>query len=214
MSKKAYAMLEEAGFADAVISGSSDLDEYLITSLRNQGAKINSWGVGTKMITASDNPSFGGVYKLAAIKEPDAQTFTPKIKVSENIAKVTNPGDKTIYRIYDNASGKIIADLICLVEEVFDPQDDLVLFDQEATWKKKTLTGGSYTLRELMVPVFENGVCVYDSPETMELRKHCIREKASLWDEVLRLVNPPTVNVHLSDRLFAIKTELLREAHA
>ena len=129
LSKKAYRMLAEAGFGDAVISASSDLDEYLIDSLKAQGAKINSWGVGTNLITAKDCPAFGGVYKLAAIKNSEDREFEPKIKLSENTEKVTNPGNKTIYRIYDKENGKIRADLICLADETFDESKDMIIFD-------------------------------------------------------------------------------------
>ena len=153
LSKKARLMLDEAGFPDAVIAASNDLDEYLIESLKQQGAAITSWGVGTNLITSKDNPSFGGVYKLAAIQDKKGN-FIPKIKLSENIEKVTNPGNKTFYRIYDKASGKIRADLICLADEVFDESKDLKLFDPNAPWKKTRLPGGSYTMREMLIPVF------------------------------------------------------------
>ncbi|MBQ6544659.1 MAG: nicotinate phosphoribosyltransferase, partial [Lachnospiraceae bacterium] len=195
LSKKAFKMLDEAGFGDALISASSDLDEYLISSMKLQGAKINSWGVGTKLITASDNPSFGGVYKLSAIRNEGEAGFTPKIKLSENTAKVTNPGNKTIFRIYDKETGKIRADLICLADETFDESQDMVIFDPIETWKKTKIEGGSYTLRELLVPVFKNGSCVYTSPSVMELRDICAKEKATLWDETLRLTNPHQVYV-------------------
>ena len=134
LSKKVRKMLDEAGFPDAVISASNDLDEYLIESLKLQGAVITSWGVGTNLITAKDNPAFGGVYKLAAIRDENG-TFIPKIKLSENTEKVTNPGNKTIYRIYDKNTGKIRADLICLVGEVFDPEEDMTIFDPNEPWK-------------------------------------------------------------------------------
>ena len=213
LSKKAYEMLSAAGFGDATISASSDLDEYLIDSMKEQGAKINSWGVGTRLITSSDNPSFGGVYKLAAIKDEEDGEFTPKIKLSENTVKITNPGDKTVYRIYDKATGKIRADLICLADEKFDESKDMVIFDQVETWKKTRITGGTYTLRELLVPVFINGECKYEDPTTMELRDICIREKDTLWDETKRFTNPHQVYVDLSDRLFKLKSDLLHERH-
>ena len=149
LSKKAYQMLEAEGFGDAIISASSDLDEYLIDSLKTQGAKINSWGVGTNLITSGDWPAFGGVYKLAAAKDKDDAEFTPKIKLSENSEKVTNPGNKTIYRIYDKETGKIRADLICLADETFDESKDMIIFDPIETWKKTKIKGGTYTLREL-----------------------------------------------------------------
>ena len=211
LSKKAYKMLSEAGFEDALISASSDLDEYLINSMKQQGAKINSWGVGTNLITSADNPSFGGVYKLSAIKNAGETEFTPKIKLSENTAKVTNPGNKTIYRIYDKETGKIRADLICLAEETFDPEQDMIIFDPIETWKKTKIHGGTYTLRELLVPVFKNGNCVYNSPSVMELQEICRKEKDTLWDETKRLVNPHEVYVDLSDKLYDLKTKLLHE---
>lgn len=211
LSKQAYKMLDEAGFGDAIISASSDLDEYLIESLKAQGAKINSWGVGTNLITCQDNPAFGGVYKLAAIKDKNDQDFVPKIKLSENVEKVTNPGNKTIYRIYDKTAGKIRADLICLANETFDPEKDMIIFDPMATWKKTKIAGGSYTLRELLVPVFQKGECVYTSPTVMEIKDICKKELDTLWDETRRFVNPQEVYVDLSDKLFKIKSELLEQ---
>ena len=133
-------MLAAAGFDDAIISASSDLDEYLIDSLKTQGAKINSWGVGTRLITANDNPAFGGVYKLAAVKDTGSAEFTPKIKLSENTEKVTNPGNKTVYRLYSKKTGKIKADLICLVDEKLDADQNMVLFDPIDTWKTVSYT--------------------------------------------------------------------------
>lgn len=208
LSKKARKMLDEAGFPDAVISASNDLDEFLIDSLKVQGAAITSWGVGTNLITSKDCPSFGGVYKLAAIQDKDG-TFIPKIKLSENSEKVTNPGNKTIYRIYEKDSGKIKADLICLVDEVFDENEPLLLFDPLEPWKKTKLQGGSYTMREIMVPVFSEGKCCYESPKVMDIREYCRKELDTLWDETRRLVNPHKVYVDLSKKLYDIKIELL-----
>ena len=208
LSKKARKMLDEAGFPDAIISASNDLDEYLIDSLKVQGAAITSWGVGTHLITAKDCPSFGGVYKLAAIKGKDGK-FIPKIKLSENTEKVTNPGNKTIYRIYEKESGKIKADLICLVDETFDETQDLMLFDPIEPWKKTKLKGGTYTMREMMVPVFLQGKCVYDSPKVMDIRAYCQKELETLWPETRRLVNPHKVYVDLSKKLYDIKIDLL-----
>ena len=210
LSKKVRQMLDTAGFPDAIISASNDLDEYLIETLKIQGAKITSWGVGTSLITSRDCPAFGGVYKLAAIRNEDGH-FTPKIKLSENTEKVTNPGNKEIYRIYDKETGKIRADLICLVEEEFDPEQDMIIFDQLETWKKTKIKGGTYTLREMLVPVFLKGECVYTSPSVMEIRDICMKEKDTLWDETKRLANPHTVYVDLSDRLYQIKSELLEQ---
>ena len=210
LSKKARKMLDEAGFTDAVISASNDLDEYLIDSLKTQGATITSWGVGTNLITSKDCPSFGGVYKLAAIMSQDG-TFIPKIKLSENTEKVTNPGNKTIYRVYEKESGKIKADLICLADEIFDESKPLLLFDPLEPWKKTKLKGDTYTLREMMIPVFLKGECVYESPKTMEIREYCQQELETLWPETRRLVNPHKVYVDLSQKLYDMKIELLEK---
>lgn len=208
LSKEARRMLDEAGFFNAVISASNDLDEFLIQSLKDQGAKITSWGVGTHLITSKDCPSFGGVYKLAAVMGEDGK-FIPKIKLSENSEKVTNPGNKTIYRIYDKESGKIRADLICLADETFDENKQLLLFDPLEPWKKTMLAPGSYTLRELMTPIFKNGKCCYTSPKVMEIRAYCQEEQNTLWEEARRLVNPHRVHVDLSSRLYDVKIALL-----
>ena len=208
LSKKARAMLDEAGFPDAVISASNDLDEYLIESLKAQGAAITSWGVGTNLITSKDNPAFGGVYKLAAVMGQDGE-FIPKIKLSENTEKVTNPGNKTIYRVYEKDSGKIKADLICLVGETFNEEEPLLLFDPLEPWKKTRLPGGSYTLRELLVPVFQKGKCCYESPKVMAIRDYCQKELSTLWDETKRFVNPHPIYVDLSQKLYDIKIALL-----
>ena len=208
LSKKARKMLDEAGFTDAVISASSDLDEYLIDSLKTQGAAITSWGVGTNLITSSDNPAFGGVYKLAAVMDEQGN-FIPKIKLSENTEKITNPGNKDIYRIYDKATGKLKADLICLADEEFSEEEPMHLFDPVETWKKTTLEKGTYTLRRLLTPVFKQGSCVYSQPSTMEIQHYCQQELNTLWDETRRLVNPHRVYVDLSPQLFHIKSELL-----
>ncbi|MCI9203886.1 MAG: nicotinate phosphoribosyltransferase [Lachnospiraceae bacterium] len=208
LSKKARAMLDEAGFPDAVISASNDLDEYLIESLKAQGAAITSWGVGTNLITSKDNPAFGGVYKLAAVMGQDGE-FIPKIKLSENTEKVTNPGNKTIYRVYEKDSGKIKADLICLVGETFNEEEPLLLFDPLEPWKKTRLPGGSYNLRELLVPVFRKGKCCYESPKVMAIRDYCQKELSTLWDETKRFVNPHPIYVDLSQKLYDIKIALL-----
>lgn len=211
LSKEAYKMLAAAGFDDATICASSDLDEYLIDSLKTQDARINSWGVGTNLITSKDNPAFGGVYKLAAVKDTGDNTFTPKIKLSENTEKVTNPGDKTVYRIYSKSTGKIKADLICLKDEVFDPEETMIIFDPIDTWKKTKVLGGTYEMRELLIPVIKNGKRIYTSPSVMELREYCSREQNTLWDESRRFVNPQKVYVDLSQKLYDIKKNLLEE---
>lgn len=212
MSKKARKMLDDAGYPDAVIAASSDLDEHLITSLKLQGAAITSWGVGTNLITASDCPSFGGVYKLVAIRDKESGEFVPKIKVSENPEKITNPGDKKVYRLYGKDSGKIIGDLICLEEETYTENEDILLFDPVNTWKKTVAKAGTFTLRELLVKVFDRGICVYDSPKVMDIRALCQKEQATLWDETRRLVNPSKVYVDLSGKLYDMKRSLLDSA--
>jgi len=207
LSKKARKMMDIAGFPEASITASSDLDEYLIDSLKAQGAKIDSWGVGTRLITSKDCPSFGGVYKLSAIKRNG--NFIPKIKLSENQWKITNPGDKKIIRIYEKESGNVKADLITLADETYSAENPLLLFDPLATWKKTYLEPNSYTLRELLVPIFLSGKCVYTSPSVMEIRDYCTKEQDTLWDEARRLINPHNVYVDLSVKLYRMKTDLL-----
>lgn len=213
LSKKARKMLDEAGFPDAVIAASNDLDEYLIHDLKMQKAEIHSWGVGTHLITSRNCPSFGGVYKLAAIQNAEGE-FIPKIKISENTFKITNPGNKTIYRIYGKEDGKIKADLICFVDEKFDPEKDLTVFDPVDTWKKTKLKGGTYTLRELLVPIFINGECVYESPSVSEIAAFCRQEKETLWEETRRLFYPHEVYVDLSKKLYQVKEQLLNDMSA
>ena len=208
LSKEARKMLDEAGFPEATICASNDLDEFLLHDLKMQGAAIDSWGVGTNLITSKDCPSFGGVYKLAAIQNEKGE-FVPKIKISENTEKITNPGNKTIYRIYEKASGKIKADLICFADEVIDPKQDLLLFDPMDTWKKTKLAGGTYTVREILLPIFKNGECLYKSPTLKEIAAYCREEKDTLWDETKRLFYPHRVYVDLSQKLYAVKQSLL-----
>ena len=173
----------------------------------------SSWGVGTNLITSKDCPSFGGVYKLAAILDRKTGQFIPKIKLSENTEKVTNPGNKTIRRVYNKNTGKIIADLICLVDEVYDEDKSLLLFDPIETWKKTLLSPGAYTLRELMIPVFKSGECVYHSPKVMEIQKYCKGELDTLWEESKRLINPHEIHVDLSNELWHMKNQLLDSYH-
>ena len=203
-------MLDDAGFPDAIISASNDLDEYLIDSLKEQGCKITSWGVGTSLITSRDCPSFGGVYKLAAVMGSDGK-FIPKIKLSENSEKVTNPGNKKIVRVYEKDSHKIKADLICLEHEHYDENEPLLLFDPLEPWKKTKLEPGSYELRDLMIPIFKDGKKCYESPATMDIRDYCAKEQNTLWDETRRLVNPHKVYVDLSRELYDMKIGLLDE---
>ena len=212
LSKKARKMLDEAGFPDAVIAASNDLDEFLINDLKIQGAAITSWGVGTNLITSKDCPSFGGVYKLAAIQNKDGE-FVPKIKISENIEKITNPGNNTIYRIYDKDTGKIRADLICFADETYDTSEDLLQFEPNSTRKKTRLEGGTYTMKEILKPIFIRGECKYASPSVKEIASFCEQEKNTLWDETKRLFNPHKVYVDLSQRLYDTKTELLNNVN-
>jgi nicotinate phosphoribosyltransferase len=208
LSKKARKMLDAAGFQTAVISASSDLDEYLIQNLKSQGAEITVWGVGTNLITSKDCPAFGGVYKLSAIQNSDGE-LEPKIKISDNLEKVTNPGNKKIFRVYDKLTGKIKADLITLDHETFSEDKSLLLFDPTATWKKMKLHPGTFTLRELLIPIFKSGNCIYNFPEAMDIKKYCELEMESLWPENRRLINPQNVYVDLSKELFDLKDKLL-----
>ena len=208
LSKKARQMLDAAGYPDCTVCASNSLDEYIIRDVILEGAQINSFGVGERLITAKSEPVFGGVYKLAAIQDENG-VFVPKIKLSENTEKITNPGNKTIYRIYEKETGKIKADLICFADETFDENDDLLLFDPIETWKKTRMKGGTYTMREMLVPVFINGECVYHSPSVMEIAEYCRQEKDTLWDETKRRDSPHNVYVDLSDRLYQVKKELL-----
>lgn len=213
LSKKARQLLDNAGFKDAIISASNDLDENLISSLKLQGAKISSWGVGTNLITSKDCPAFGGVYKLSAVYESDKKAFKAKIKLSENAEKNTNPGNKKIYRIYDKDTKKIIADLICLEEETLNTSEELLLFDPLDTWKKTLLPADTYYTKELLVPVFKNGNCVYQSPSVMEIREYCKEEMDTLWEESRRLEYPHRTHVDLSQKLWDLKNNLLNKYH-
>ena len=207
LSKRARKMLDDAGYKDATICASSDLDEYLIDSLKAQGAAIDSWGVGTNLITSKDCPAFGGVYKLAAVEKNGE--FIPKIKLSENEWKITNPGDKTVFRIYDKENGKLKADVIALVGETIDEDKELLLFDPVSTWKRTLLKPGTFTVREIPVQVFKDGKCVYESPSVMEIRDICKKELNTVWEESKRLVNPHRVHVDLSQKLWNLKQKLL-----
>ena len=206
LSKKARKMLDAAGLTDCKIVVSNSLDENIIRDLIQQGAKIDSFGVGERLITAKSNPVFGGVYKLAA-KEENGKVI-PKIKISENPEKITTPHFKKVYRIYDNETGKASADLLCVYDEKIDEREPLVIFDPVETWKKKTFT--NYTLRELLVPIFLNGECVYRTPNIVEIKEYCRGEIETLWDEVKRFENPHKYYVDLSEKLWTVKQELLR----
>lgn len=204
LSRKARRMLDEAGLKNAVIVASNDLDEETIFSIRSQGAAINAWGVGTNLITSKDCPSLGGVYKLAA--EGEEGSFQPRLKVSENISKITNPGIKKVVRFYDQG-GKAMADLIALEDEVFTEGKPLTIFDPVQIWKQKTLT--NFQTRELLMPVFRGGRRVYDLPSLLDIQIYARKELNSFWDEVKRLTNPHRYIVDLSTKLFDMKQQLL-----
>lgn len=204
LTRQARKMLDEAGYPNAKICASGDLDEVLIRDLKTQGACINTWGVGTKMITSEDCPALGGVYKLSA-EIVDGQTV-PKIKISENPAKVTNPGVKKIYRIY-NPDGMAMADLILLEHETVDPSKPLTLFHPVDTWKRQTYE--NYRLRELLTPIFLEGKLVYQSPKLLEIQARCKQELASLWEQYTRQRNPHVYKVDLSYELFHLRHRLL-----
>lgn len=200
-------MLDEAGFPNAKIFASGDLDEEVIWDLKAQGAAINVWGVGTRMITSMDNPALGGVYKLSA--EEVNGKFEPRIKISENPAKITNPGVKRLYRFYDRLSGKALADLIALEGEDFSSGEPLEIFDPENTWKKMTLC--DYEVRPLLTPIFENGRLVYTLPTLAEISAYTKHEMDTFWDEYKRLHSPHRYKVDLSKPLYELKRGMLEE---
>ena len=211
LSKKARRMLDEAGLTGCKIVASNALDEYIIRDLLGQGACIDSFGVGERLITSKSEPVFGGVYKLAAV-EDDAGHIIPRIKISENPAKVTTPHFKKVYRIFEEDSGKAIADLITVYDEQVDPNAPLELFDPDAVWKRKTIE--HFQMEELLVPVFQKGELVYDLPDIETLRQRCARELDRQWDEVKRFENPHNYYVDLSQKLWDIKAQLLKGAKA
>lgn len=206
LSKKARKMLDDAGLQNCKITASNALDEYLIRDLMMQGAQIDSFGVGERLITSDSSPVFGGVYKLAAVENEDGE-IVPKIKVSENTTKITNPHFKKVYRYFDNESGKAIADEICVYDEVVDGNKEHTIFDPNATWKTKTIS--NFTVKPLLVPIFKNGECVYNSPSINEIADYCSKQIDLLWDEVKRFENPHNYYVDLSKKLYDIKNILL-----
>lgn len=207
LSKKARRMLDEAGLSCCRITASNALDEYLIRDLMMQGAEIDTFGVGERLITAKSSPVFGGVYKLAAVEDENGN-IVPKIKISENTAKITNPHFKRLYRFYDRESGKALADELCLRDEVIDEAEPHTIFDQNAVWKTKTLT--DFTVRDLQVQVFKNGEQVLELPALDDIRAYCASQVETLWDEVKRFENPHTYYVDLSERLWNEKRRLLK----
>ena len=208
LTQKARQMLDEAGWTDCQISVSNSLDEYIIRDLLRQGAKIDMFGVGERLITARSEPVFGGVYKLVAV-EGDDGTVNPKIKISENVAKITNPHYKKLYRFYGNDNGKALADYLAIYDEVIDDSRDMEIFDPEATWKRKTVY--NFTAKELQVPIFRSGKLVYKLPTLEEIRAYCAQQVDTLWDEVKRFDNPQTYYVDLSQNLWDIKYGLLKK---
>ena len=208
LTKKARKMLDDAGLTTAKIVVSNALDEYLINDLLLQGACINTFGVGERLITAKSDPVFGAVYKLAALENPDG-SIVPKIKLSENTSKITTPHFKKVYRYYDRATGKALADEMCLHDETVDTAAPHTIFDPAETWKTKTLE--NFDARELLVPIFKDGKQVYTSPSAKEIRAYCLAQIDTLWDEVTRFENPHTYYVDLSQKLWDIKMNLIKK---
>lgn len=206
LSRKVRKMLDEAGLPNCKIVVSNSLDEYIIRDLLNQGSQIDAFGVGERLITSKSAPVFGGVYKLCAV-EDESGNIIPKIKISENTAKITNPHFKKVYRVFSKDTGKAEADLICVHDESFDETLPLTIFDPVYTWKRKTYE--NYELHELLVPIFVSGELVYNRPTTAEIRAYCADQLSKLWDEVKRFENPHNYYVDLSERLWSIKQDML-----
>ena len=207
LTKRARQMLDDAGFADCSIIVSNSLDEYIIREVLLEGACIDSFGVGERLITSRSEPVFGGVYKLVAL-EKDGKMI-PKIKFSENVEKITDPGFKTLYRLYDKRTNKALADLITLDEEEMPEGNSCEIFDQHAVWKKQTIT--NFYAKNLRVQLFDKGRRIYESPSVDEIRDYCMAQVATLWDEILRFENPQTYYVDLSKNLWKMKHDLLKE---
>lgn len=207
MTQQARKMLDEAGLTDCKITVSNALDEYLIRDLINQGACIDSFGVGERLITSKAEPVFGGVYKIAAVEDKDGNVI-PKMKISDSVGKVTNPCNKEIVRFYDKATGKALADVLMVADEEVPNGEPYEIFDPNATWKSKTLV--DYTTRKLLVKIFDHGKLVYEKPTIKEIRDYCTKELDSLWDSVKRFENPHSYYVDLSPKLWKIKDDILR----
>ncbi len=206
LSRKARQMLDEAGLPQCKIVVSSSLDEHLINDLIAQGACIDAFGVGERLITAKSDPVFGGVYKLCAIEDEEGQVI-PKIKLSENVTKINNPHFKKVYRLFENSSGKAVADQICLYDEVLDSSQPLEIFDPDETWKRKTIS--NFTAKELLIPIFKAGKKVYQSPSIQEIKAYCLQQIDLLWDEVKRFENPHNYYVDLSQKLWDTKQDMI-----
>ena len=207
LTQQARKMLDEAGWTECAISVSNSLDEYIIRDILRQGAQIDLFGVGERLITARSEPVFGGVYKLAAVEEPDG-TVVPKIKISENVVKITNPHYKKLYRFYAKDTGKAIADYMTVYDEVVDDTKDMEIFDPEATWKTKQVY--NFTAKELQKPIFKDGKLVYELPTLEQIRTYCREQVDTLWDEIKRFDNPQTYYVDLSQKLWDVKYGLLK----
>ena len=208
LSKKVRKMLDAAGFEDCKIMASNSLDEYIIQDILRQGAKIDLFGVGERLITAKSEPVFGGVYKLVAVENEDGSVL-PKIKISENVGKITTPHYKKLYRFFGRDTGKAIADYLCVYDETVDDSHDMEIFDPDATWKRKNVY--NFEAKELQVPIFKNGELVYTCPSLEEIRTYCLEQVDKLWDEVKRFDNPHTYYVDLSQKLWDVKYGLLKE---
>ena len=207
LTRQARKMLDEAGWTGCQISVSNSLDEYIIRDVLRQGAQIDLFGVGERLITAKSEPVFGGVYKLVAVEDPDG-TVVPKIKISENVGKITNPHYKKLYRFFANDTGKAIADYLTVYDETVDDTGNLEIFDPDAIWKRKTVY--NFTAKELQVPIFRNGELVYQLPTLEEIRTYCKAQVDTLWEEVRRFDNPQTYYVDLSQKLWDVKYGLLK----
>ncbi len=206
LTKRVRKILDENGFEDCPIVASNSLDEKIIETLLAQGAKIDSFGVGERLITSRSEPVFGGIYKLVAVEGEDGE-YIPKIKISENVAKITNPGFKKVYRLFSRENDKAIADVVTDFSETIDDTKPYEIFDPEHTWKRKTVT--NFYAKELLKPIFLKGECVYDSPSVQEIQKFCKEQVGTLWDEVLRFDNPHEYYVDLSQKLWDIRADLL-----
>ena len=208
LTKKARKMLDDAGWPDCKITVSNALDERLIAGLLRQGAQIDSFGVGERLITSKSEPVFGGVYKLAAVEDENGEII-PKIKVSENVEKITTPHFKQVYRLFDNKTGKALGDVLTVHDEQIDASLPYVLFHPVYTWKQRIVT--DYTVRPLRVQLFKHGKCVYNSPDVEDIRKYCIREVDTLWDQIKRFENPHGYYVDLSQKLWDTRSALLKK---
>lgn len=212
LSKEAHKMFTAAGFPDAVIAASNDLDENLIFELKGQGSAINSWGVGTNLITAKDSPSLGGVFKL--VGQYDDGKFVPKIKMSDNAEKISNPGLKNVLRVYDKKTGKMKADIIILEGESIDESKDLLLKSDKAPWRFRTIPAGTYRVQQMLIPIFKQGKLVYKKPNLKDIMTYADEQIQTLWSEYLRLVNPEEMWVQRSSKLSALRDAVLKEESA